>query len=221
MKFIRFVSEFLKHPKQVGAVAESSKFLARKMVRQMSGATNIVEFGPGTGPVTREILKHLPKDGRLTCFEINSSFCEQLKTIKDPRLKIINDDVKNCGQYVDNFDCVISSLPLAVFDKSEKEEVLALTSKSRTYIQFQYNPFLKPKLKRYFRDVKIKFVPLNLPPAFVYVSKNPRSKAVCFEDHSRRRPARAALSRRIMRNVLKNSLVYANFWTLLSRMWKA
>ncbi len=187
MKFIKFVSEFLRHPKQVGAVAESSQFLARKMVRQIDGATNIIEFGPGTGPVTKEILRHLPKNGKLTCFEINPAFCEQLKAIKDPRLKIINDDVRNCGRYVKQFDCIISSLPLASFDKSMKEEVLALSGKSKTYVQFQYHPFLRSNLKRYFRDVKIKFVPLNIPPAFVYVSKNPRYKAICLERHSKQK----------------------------------
>lgn len=198
MKFVKFVSEFLKHPKQVGAIAESSQFLARKMVCQIDGATNVVEFGPGTGPVTKEILRHLPKDGKLTCFEINPGFCEQLKTIGDQRLKVINDDVRNCQRYVEKFDCIVSSLPLASFDRQMKEEILALSGKSKTYVQFQYNPFLLPKLKRYFRDVKIKFVPLNIPPAFVYISKNPRHKAVRPEGLSRQRAASAALPRRIL-----------------------
>jgi phosphatidylethanolamine/phosphatidyl-N-methylethanolamine N-methyltransferase len=173
MKFIKFISEFIKHPKHVGAVAASSPFLAREMTCHIGGATNIVEFGSGTGAVTMEILRRMPKNGRLTCFEINPYFCEQLKTIKDPRLKIINDKVENCGRYVDSIDCILSSLPLGNFDDFEKEKIFALTSKSKTYIQFQYTPFLRPKLKRYFKDVKIRFVPLNIPPAFVYISQNP------------------------------------------------
>lgn len=220
MRFIKFIVEFLKNPKQVGAIAESSSFLAKKMVRQIGGATSIVEFGPGTGSVTKEILRHLPENGRLTCLEINPNFCEHLKRIKDPRLKIINDDVKNYEQYVDDFDCIISSLPLGAFDKLKKEEVLALSGRSKTYIQFQYTPFLRPKLRRYFRDVKIKFVPLNIPPAFVYVSKNPRHKALRSEYHSERKVARAVLSRRFMRTALKISLIYANFWISVNRVLK-
>jgi phospholipid N-methyltransferase len=175
MRFVKFISEFLRHPKQVGAVAESSPFLARKMAQQMNGATNVVEFGPGTGSVTKEILRHLPQNGKLTCFEINSNFCERLKSIKDSRLKVVNDDVQNCGKYVEESDCVLSSLPLATFNKSKREKIIALSTRSKTYIQFQYNPFLKPKLKRYFHDVKMKFVPLNIPPAFVYISRNPKN----------------------------------------------
>jgi phospholipid N-methyltransferase len=216
MRFAKFVSEFLKHPKQVGAVAESSPFLARKMAQQMNGATNVVEFGPGTGSVTKEILQHLPENGRLTCLEINPYFCERLKSIKDPRLKIVNDDVRNCRKYVDNLDCIISSLPLAAFDKSTKEEVLALSGKSKTYVQFQYNPFLRSKLKKYFRDVKIKFVLLNLPPAFVYISRRPRNKPCCAEGYGARRIRRMVFAKKIMQVLL----LCANFWMSVSKMLK-
>jgi phospholipid N-methyltransferase len=221
MRFVKFISEFLKHPRQIGAVAESSPFLARKMAQQINGATNVVEFGSGTGSVTTEILRHLPENGRLTCFEINSHFCRHLRTIRDSRLRVINDDVRNYDQYVNQFDCILSCLPLGAFDRSKREQILALSSKSKTYIQFQYTPFLIPKLRRYFRSVEVKFVPLNLPPAFVYISKNPRHKALCRQAHSRRKTARAALSRRIMRIALKSSLIYPGLWTLLNRMWKA
>ncbi len=176
MRFIKFIREFLKYPKQVGAVAESSPFLARKMAQHIGQAANIVEFGSGTGSVTTEILRHMPKDSRLTCLEINPNFCERLKKIKDSRLKVVNDDVQNCSRYVEQPDCILSSLPLANFNDSEKEKIFALTSKSKTYIQFQYNPFLRPNLKKYFNDVEMKFVLLNIPPAFVYISRNPKNQ---------------------------------------------
>ena len=221
MGFVKFVSEFLKHPKQVGAVAESSPFLARKMAQQINGATNVVEFGSGTGSVTTEILRNLPENGRLTCFEINSHFCRHLKMIKDSRLRVINDDVQNCDQYVNQFDCILSCLPLGIFDKSKREQILALSSKSRTYIQFQYTPFLRTKLRRYFRDIEIKFVPLNFPPAFVYISKNPRHKALRSEYRRERKAARAVLSRRFARTALRIPLVYAGFWALINKILKA
>jgi phospholipid N-methyltransferase len=208
MRFIKFAVEFLKNPKQVGAVAESSPFLARKMAQQIDGATNIVEFGSGTGSVTREILRHLPESGRLTCLEINPSFCEHLKEIKDSRLKVINDDVQNCDKYIDDSDCILSGLPLGNFNKSKREQVFALSSKSKTYIQFQYTPFLVPKLKRYFRDVKVKFVLLNFPPAFVYISRSPRNKPCCAEGYSTRRIRRMVFAKKIMQILL----VFANFW---------
>lgn len=202
MKFVKFVSEFLKHPKQVGAVAESSPFLARKMARQINDATNVVEFGPGTGSVTTEILRQMSENSRLTCLEINPNFCERLKKINDPRLKVVNDDVQNCNRYVEKPDCILSSLPLANFNDSEKEKIFSLTSKSKTYIQFQYTPFLRPKLKKYFRDVKMKFVLLNFPPAFVYVSRNPRKNAILKEHYSTRKTGLRSLAEKLMQILL-------------------
>ncbi|OHB60769.1 MAG: hypothetical protein A2167_07130 [Planctomycetes bacterium RBG_13_46_10] len=169
MKYLRFVYEFLKYPKQVGTFTQSSKALAKKMAEQINGSPYIVEFGAGTGSVTKEILKRLPENGRLTCFEINPEFCRCLEKIRDSRLKVINDDARNCEHYVNNLDCIVSGLPLALFNKSKKQSILSITSKSKRYIQLQYTPFLGKKMKRYFSDVKLKFVSRNLPPAFIYV----------------------------------------------------
>lgn len=173
MRFARFVLESLKYPKQIGTFTESSRFVAKKMVQGIDGTLDVIEFGPGTGSVTLEILRHLPEDGRLTCFEINPSFCRCLETINDSRLKVINDDAQNCEQYVDGLDCVVSALPLSLFAKPKREKIIALASKSKTYIQLQYMPLLRKEMKHYFQDVKIKFVPLNFPPAFIYICRDP------------------------------------------------
>jgi phospholipid N-methyltransferase len=208
MKFVKFVREFLKHPKQVGAVAESSGFLAREMAQHIGSATNVIEFGPGTGCVTKEILRRLPANGQLTCLEINPKFCDDLKKINDRRLKVVNDDVRNYSRRIRNFDCVLSSLPLSIFEKSQRDKIIALSGRAKTYIQFQYTPFLKPKLKRYFEDVEVKFVPLNLPPAFVYVSKNPRNKNFKIREQKSQRSFMARTAMQIL-------LVLANFRTSL------
>jgi len=171
MKSMRFVYEFLKYPGQVGAFTQSSKFLARKMAEAIDGSTEVIEFGAGTGSVTVEILRCLPENGRLTCFEINPSFCKLLESIGDPRLKVVNDDATNCEQYVDRLECIVSGLPLTLFTESKRKRILAIASKSERYIQLQYMPFLGKKMKHYFSDVKLKFVPQNFPPAFIYVCK--------------------------------------------------
>jgi phospholipid N-methyltransferase len=147
--------------------------LARKMAEEMDGCLQVVEFGAGTGPVTREILKRLPKNGHLTSFEINPDLCRCLKRIGDSRLRVINDDAARCERYVERPDCVVSGLPLALFDREAKEEILAIARKSGRYIQLQYTPVLVNEIKRYFPDVRLKFVPQNFPPAFLYVCRCP------------------------------------------------
>jgi phospholipid N-methyltransferase len=175
MMSLRFARQFLMHPRQLGTFTESGRVLARTMAQEINGNCRVVEFGAGTGVVTREILKRLSENGYLTCFEINRDFCRCLEQIGDPRLRVINDDARNCERYMDYPDCVISGLPLTLFGKPEKEQILAISSRSGTYIQLQYTPVLSKEIRRYFSDVKLKFVPRNLPPAFVYVCRHPRN----------------------------------------------
>ena len=49
-----------------------------------------VEIGPGTGNLTKEILKEPIKE--LHCLEIDKDMIEELKKIQDPRLKIYHTD---------------------------------------------------------------------------------------------------------------------------------
>lgn len=175
MMSLRFARQFLRHPKQCGTFTESGRVLARRMAKEIRGSCRIVEFGSGTGPVTREILKELPADGRLTCFEINPDFCRCLEQIGDPRLRVINDDAQNCERYVENADCVVSGLPLTLFGRQAMEQILAISSRSGKYIQLQYTPVLSREIRRYFAEVQLRFVPRNFPPAFVYVCRRSRN----------------------------------------------
>lgn len=111
MRAADFIYQFLKYPGEIGAVAGTSRFAGRAMAREMGGSLNVVEFGGGTGTITAQILKYLPENGRLTCFEINPKFCEYLRRINDPRLTIINDDAGNCQKYLDSLECVVSAFP--------------------------------------------------------------------------------------------------------------
>ena len=172
MRAAHFIYQFLKHPVEIGAVAGSSRFAGRAMARQIGGSLNVVEFGGGTGTITAQILKHLPENGRLTCFEINPKFCEYLRRINDPRLTVINDDAGNCEKYVDSLECVVSALPLTLFDKAERERFLSIASRAKKYIQIFYSKVLTETLKEYFSDVRVKFVLLNLPPAFIHICSN-------------------------------------------------
>jgi len=169
MKCAQFFREFIKRPKQVGTLNPSSQILSKEMARQIDGASNVIEFGGGQGAVTLQILKRLPENGRLTSFEINPNFCEDLQGINDPRLKVINDDAANCERYLDSVDYIVSSLPLRVFEKSHRTRILDISSKSKKYVQLQYSPFLRKRLDSYFKKIRTKFVLRNIPPAIIYI----------------------------------------------------
>ncbi len=175
-----FISEFFKNKTEVGAVAPSSKFLGNKMYGEIdfSKVKCMVEFGPGTGVFTKEILKRMKPDACMIIFETNPSFYYKLKEeIKDERAIIVNESAEKIGEYLalenqDKADYIISSLPLTVFPKELKENILngavEYLSDNGQYIQFQYSLNAHKLLKEKFNSVKLAFSFINIPPAFVY-----------------------------------------------------
>ncbi|CAN5432118.1 rRNA adenine N-6-methyltransferase family protein [soil metagenome] len=178
-----FFSEFLKQGKNVGAVAPSSKFLVKKMVEPINFAEVkcIVEFGPGTGIITHELLRLMPSDSILLAFEINKEFCEKLNQIKDPRLKIISDSAEKLEEYlteykVEKVDYIVSSLPFAMIPNQVVDAILEVAkkvvSKEGAFIQYQYSLNAYKRLKSLFKSVDLNFTPMNIPPAFVFTCTN-------------------------------------------------
>ncbi len=177
-----FFSAFMRYPKEIGSVVPSSKFLTDEILKNIDfkKAKYIAEYGPGTGRMTKEILKRARKDVKLLCFEINKKFCIYLrKNIKDKRLIIINDSAENVNKYIKKFnipkiDYVISGLPFTNLKIDKKYQIIKETKNTLKtngkFLVFQFflNNF-KKYLHYYFSDISIKFVPLNIPPCFVYV----------------------------------------------------
>ncbi len=179
-----FFKQFIKERKQTGAVAPSSRYLMRHMLKPVDfkKAKVIVELGPGNGVFTKGILKKMAPDAKLFSFELNTSFYEFIQNeIQDDRLILINDSAEKIETYlqqhnVQQADYVISSLPLAVIPPRVKVTILKAAKKilppKGKYIQFQYSLNAKGLLEKNFKHVKINFTAINIPPAFVYECSN-------------------------------------------------
>ena len=175
------LSNFIKNPKETGAVAPSSRFLTKEIIKNINFKTskNIVEFGPGLGTFTKPILKKAKPSTRLLCFEVNKKFCIYLaKNIIDKRIIVIRAGAENIRSNLKKFgikeaDCVVSGLPFLNFPESQKrkilEEVKNSLSDNGRFVLFQYTKGFGRLLESYFSKVSRTFVPINIPPAFVYV----------------------------------------------------
>lgn len=175
-----FLKEFFKERKQTGAVAPSSKYLMRHMLKPIdfSKAKVIVELGPGNGVFTKGLLDKMAPDALLFSFELNSSFYEFIKnTISDKRLILVNDSAEKMEDYLKQYhftstDYIVSSLPLAVIPEEIKNSIIEISQKilseEGNYIQFQYSLNAKKLLEKNFKKVKVNFTAINIPPAFIY-----------------------------------------------------
>jgi len=179
-KKIDFFKVAVKNLKTSGTIAPSSRFLARKMLKNIDFSTSevLVELGPGNGAITHQILRAISPKAHLICFEVNEDFYRHLKKINHPQLTVLKVSAEHIQEELEKLGytkaChIISSLPLSIIPKpvshSILENSLQTLEKNGTFIQFQYSLTYYKYLKTVFKDaISLDFEVLNLPPAFVY-----------------------------------------------------
>lgn len=182
-----FIREYIRNPRGVGAIAPSSPRLAREMVSRMNleAASVVVEYGPGTGAFTSEILARKSPAALYLGIENNPKMISLFQG-RFPGALIFEDSVENVSRILKELgrseaDCIVSGLPWASFPFDLLERVLTATHAvlkvGGQFSTFAYPPFnLMPSGKRlqkrltslFSRVHKSRTVWRNLPPAFVY-----------------------------------------------------
>ena len=127
-----FINEFVKSESQIGAIAPSSKYLAKKMLAKINFSTDliIVELGPGTGVFTSKLLKKMSPNSKLLSLELNPYFASKIKkSVQDSRFQIKCDSAENINTVLKltqfpKVDYIISSLPLAVLPTRLKLRII-------------------------------------------------------------------------------------------------
>jgi len=182
MSTIDFFREGLKNLKTVGTVTRSSKFLCKNAVSHVdfSQAHVLVELGAGDGVITKYILSQMRHDAKLLAFEVNPKFCGMLRKIDDDRLLVIEDSAENLGQHLsaigaEEVDDVFSAIPFVALPDELGVKIVQTChhylKNGGLYIQIHYSLLMRRLYDKIFGNVDINFVPLNVPPAFVLVSK--------------------------------------------------
>jgi phospholipid N-methyltransferase len=182
---VMFLRHFIIHPRRTGSAVPSSRFLVRRMMKQVdfARARVIVEFGPGLGCMTRELLRRAAPSAVIVSIDNNPAFARALRRrFPDPRLRVCLASVADlhsvlAGLGLTQVDCIVSSLPFANLPQALRHEVLghavtALAPGGRL-VAFQYRRLLLPALRSRFGSVRCEYeplnLPLNLPPAHVFV----------------------------------------------------
>ncbi|QDQ02011.1 methyltransferase domain-containing protein [Lysinibacillus fusiformis] len=184
MQFITFLNEFIKHPKNTGAISPSSKILAKKMVESINceEAQCIVELGPGTGSFTKEIMKRKGQQTKLVLIENNEVFSTALekKYQDDSNVIVIHGSAEHLRAYlkslhIKKIDYILSGLPFTSLEPALSSRILNNVNESLEedgeFITFQYSLVRKSFIQKFFNDISLKKVWVNLPPAYVLSCK--------------------------------------------------
>jgi phosphatidylethanolamine/phosphatidyl-N-methylethanolamine N-methyltransferase len=185
MQTLKFLKEYIKHPRNTGAIAASSSQLAKGMVNgiDFDTANFIIEIGPGTGSFTREIIKRKQPSTFLLLIEINEAFYDILQEQyrNDPSVQVINGSAEHIEEYltslnVREIDYCVSGLPFASLPANVSatilKNVMGLLKPGGQFITFQYSLFKLAFIQEFFSEVAVKKVWFNLPPAYVLSCEN-------------------------------------------------
>jgi phospholipid N-methyltransferase len=175
-----FARNFFKYPSMLGSIVPSSRFLVKDLMSEIDWdrARVLVEFGPGVGTITREVLKRMRPDAVLVVIELNEEFVQYLAaTVRDPRLRIVHGSAAQvrrilAEQGLAPADCIISGLPYSLLPEELRKEIVSESRQALkaegSLLVFQFSPSVLPYLKSSFSSVKLGFQLLNILPARIF-----------------------------------------------------
>jgi phosphatidylethanolamine/phosphatidyl-N-methylethanolamine N-methyltransferase len=177
---ITFFRAWTRNAKIIGSVWPTSVPMARKMagVIDLSSGLPVLEIGPGTGPITKQILATGIAPPLVWTLEYSHEFAGKLRT-KFPEIQVIEGDAFSLDETLgrkapQKFDCAISGLPLLNFPVATRvafvESVLDRLPPGRPLIQFSYGP--KSPVPPGFGNYQVRrygMVLRNVPPAQLWV----------------------------------------------------
>ncbi len=171
---------FFKDPKEVAALLPTSSAAVERIASKVNPerAGLIVEYGPGSGVLTRRLLERLPSEGRLVAIEVNADLATGLRArIDDPRLTVVRDSAQCVldileGEELGPVDYVLSGIPFFWFDPETALSIVANTHAALTdggsfvtyQMFYQARRFLRTHLDRCFSEVRCDVDLRNLPP---------------------------------------------------------
>jgi phospholipid N-methyltransferase len=179
-----FARNFLRHPHMLGSVIPSSRFLVNQVLAPIDWrrARVIVEFGPGVGTFTGEILQRMRPDAHLVVIETNEDFVRFLRdSFRDSRLYVEHASAADVQRVMQRLgfiraSYVISGIPLGSMPEPVRADIAA---KSRDVLEpggeflvYQFTSRVLPVLRRTFRHVRRSFEGRNVPPAQLFVCAN-------------------------------------------------
>lgn len=177
---IRFAQTFFKTPKMLGSVVPSSRFLISEIVRRVDwpNAKTIVEFGPGTGVITEQLLTHARADAKVIAVELNDNLADLLRArLKDPRLQIVRGSATEIDRIllrlgIGEVDQIIAGIPFSIMKPHDRLQVLQkshdVLRRGGSLLIYQFSRRVRRDLKRVFGEVDSSFEPLNFLPAHLF-----------------------------------------------------
>ena len=175
-----FARNFFRHPTMLGSIVPSSPFLVNDVLSQVDWekARVVVEFGPGVGTMTREILNRMHPDAVLVAIELNPDFVSFLQDeVSDSRLRIVHGSASEvravlASRSLTRADYIVSGIPYSTLPDPIRRKILResreVLSPQGALLVYQFTGTVLPYLQSSFASVQQDFQLLNILPARIF-----------------------------------------------------
>ena len=179
-QMLLFAANFIRHPHMLGSIIPSSRFLVNQVLEPIDweGTQVIVEYGPGVGTFTAEILRRMRSDATLLAIETNSDFVRFLqRSLPDRRLHVVHDSAAEVQAILQRLGLrqpryIISGIPLGSMPEPVRADIVGKTraalAPGGTFLVYQFTARVLPVLQRTFGNVRRSIERRNLPPAQLF-----------------------------------------------------
>ena len=183
-QLLLFGRNFIKHPRMLGSLIPSSRFLVNHVLSEVDWhrARVFLEYGPGVGTFTSEILRRMRKDAVLVALETNTDFVRFLRRrFRDERLHVIHGsaaeaDAALSALRLGQADYVLSGIPYTTMAPTVRETILrkthAVLHPNGAFLVYQFTRAVLPYLQQVFGLVDQDFEPLNVMPARLFYCRH-------------------------------------------------
>jgi phosphatidylethanolamine/phosphatidyl-N-methylethanolamine N-methyltransferase len=176
---LRFLRALITRPKQVGAVAPSSRMLARAIAEQINPEHpgSVLELGPGTGVITQALLERGIAPERLTAVEYDADFASGI-IARFPGIHVIQGDAFDLSRtlrdrHAEQFAAIVSGIPLLNFPVAQRrtyvEALMHRLLPGGALVQFSYGVSAPVPAPLGHNVSCTALIWANLPPARVWV----------------------------------------------------
>jgi phospholipid N-methyltransferase len=183
-QLLLFGRNFIKHPRMLGSLIPSSRFLVNHVLGEVDWheARVFLEYGPGVGTFTTEILRRMRSDAVLIALETNKDFVRFLRgRLRDDRLHVIQGSAADADSALAVLglraaDYVISGIPYTTMPPELRETILRKThtvlDQHGAFLVYQFTRAVLPHLRQVFGSVAEDFEPLNVMPARLFYCRH-------------------------------------------------
>lgn len=185
-----FLKQFLGRPGMVGALTPTSRVTIRALLEPIDWrrVKCVVEYGPGTGVFTREILRRLGPGARLIAIDTNEHFVRYLRgTIGDTRLDCVHGSAADveailATRGVAQVDYIISGLPFSTLPQMIAHAIMDATHRAirpgGAFLVYQYSRAVLPQLAARYARIEQAHIWRCLPPTRLFWASKPADEPI-------------------------------------------